>query len=342
LRIPAAFCGITSIRPTAGRTPNYDLNGWPNGQRAIISQVGPMARHVDDLTLALQLLEGGRDPFLDPQPKFLDPSAVAIDRLRFATFVDDGEFRVAPAARRAVGEASRFLTDAGAKLVSCQMPPLHEVMDLFFACLSADCGRAFRRMLRGNKIDSRIRSLLTIAAMPTLLRHTVAFALDTIGQKRSAVLMKRFASGSAEEYWHVVEAMMSWRRDLLLAMDAAADGPIDCIPFPAYPLPALRHGATLSMPIPGVYAPLANVTGFPAGVVPVTRVRSEEESDRRPSRDRVESVARDTERGSVGLPICVQVLARPWHDHVVLATMAAIETKARKQPDYPIRPPLVV
>jgi hypothetical protein len=51
-------------------------------------------------------------------------------------------------------------------------------------------------------------------------------------------------------------------------------------------------------------------------------------------------VARDTERGSAGLPIGVQVLARPWQDHVVLAVMATIEAEARKQPDYPSRPPL--
>ncbi|MEJ2377597.1 MAG: amidase family protein, partial [Pseudolabrys sp.] len=203
-----------------------------------------------------------------------------------------------------------------------------------------DRGQAFRRMMRGNRADPRIRALLTAAAMPTLLRHSIRFALNALGQKRSAALMKRFALGSVDEYWHIVETMMSWRRDFLLAMDAAADGPIDCILCPAYPLPALRHGATLSMPMPGIYAPFANVSGFPAGVVPVTRVRLGEESDRQPSHDRVDRVARDTERGSAGLPIGVQVLARPWHDHVVLAVMAIIEAEARKQADYPSRPPL--
>jgi fatty acid amide hydrolase len=36
----------------------------------------------------------------------------------------------------------------------------------------------------------------------------------------------------------------------------------------------------------------------------------------------------------------VQVIARPWRDHVALAAMAKIEAEARKQPDYPARPPL--
>src|SRR6476661_5198965 len=35
LRIPAAFCGIASIRPTAGRTPDACEHGLPTGQTGI-------------------------------------------------------------------------------------------------------------------------------------------------------------------------------------------------------------------------------------------------------------------------------------------------------------------
>ena len=93
------------------------------------------------------------------------------------------------------------------------------------------------------------------------------------------------------------------------------------------------------MPVPGVYSTLANVTGFPAGIVPITRVRPGEESDRPASRDPIDRAARDSEMGSLGLPIAVQVIARPWLDHVALAAMAAIEAAARQQPDYPAHPP---
>ena len=63
---------------------------------------------------------------------------------------------------------------------------------------------------------------------------------------------------------------------------------------PAYAVPAVRHGATEMMPMPGAYGPIANVSGFPAGVVPVTRVRAGEESDRPASRDLIDRVARET------------------------------------------------
>jgi len=340
LRIPAAFCGITSIRPTAGRLPDHCAHGLAIGQTAIASQVGPMARHVGDLTLGLRVLDRARDPLVDPGPEFGDPSSIDLSRLRFATFSDDGEFPVAPAVRRAVAEAGRILTAAGAKAVGWKPQSLSRATDLLFATLSADAGAAHRRLLRGNRVDRRLRPLLLIAAMPLWLRAIAGVALDGLGQRRLARNLRRFAPGTADAYWLTVETIANFRRELLQSLESADGGPIDIIVCPAYALPPVRHGATEMMPMPGAYIPLANVAGFPAGVVPVTRVGANEESDRPQSRDLIDRVARQTERGSAGLPIAVQVIARPWRDHLALAAMAQIETAARTQPDYPARPPL--
>jgi len=299
-----------------------------------------MARHVQDLALALGILDRARDAAIDPGPELGDPVTVDLGRLRFATFTDDGEFPVAPAARRAVAEAAQMLSAAGAKNVAWRPPSLTRASDLLFACLSADRTAAFKRLLHGNRVDPRVRSLLLTAAMPGWLRRIAAFALGSLGQRRSAVTMRRFASGTADEYWQTIEALAAFRHELLRSLEAADGGPIDLILCPPYAVPAQRHGASLMMPLPGAYTALANVSGFPAGIVPVTRVRPGEESDRPVSRDMVERVARESERGSAGLPIAMQVIARPWRDHVALAAMAKTEAEARKRPDYPARLPL--
>ena len=39
---------------------------------------------------------------------------------------------------------------------------------------------------------------------------------------------------------------------------------------------------------------------------------------------------------ATGLPIGVQVIARPWQDHVALAALHAIEHAARQRPDFPL------
>lgn len=75
------------------------------------------------------------------------------------------------------------------------------------------------------------------------------------------------------------------------------------------------------------YAILYNLLGLPAGVTPVTRVRSGEESERRIGKDSVERAARAVEAGSAGLPVGVQVVAHPWREDIVLALMAALEAQ---------------
>jgi fatty acid amide hydrolase len=83
-----------------------------------------------------------------------------------------------------------------------------------------------------------------------------------------------------------------------------------------------------------------NVIGAPAGVVAATRVRPGEESDRKVSKDMADITAKAVERGSAGLPVGVQVVARHWREDVVLAVMAALEAHFRSMPDHPEFPGL--
>jgi len=96
----------------------------------------------------------------------------------------------------------------------------------------------------------------------------------------------------------------------------------------------------MHLPAAASYCFLANLLGAPAGVVPVTRVRADEQTDRPPSRDVVQRAAQKVEQGSTGLPIGVQVMGRHWREDVVLAVMREVERAARTQPDFPGRPPL--
>lgn len=102
--------------------------------------------------------------------------------------------------------------------------------------------------------------------------------------------------------------------------------------MPPQALPALRHGAFRDLTVTSTTTFFPNLTGLPAGVVPVTQVRAGEETDRSPGVDPIERSARRNERGSAGLPVGVQVLAPWWHEHAVLAAMAAIETRVDALP----------
>ena len=115
-------------------------------------------------------------------------------------------------------------------------------------------------------------------------------------------------------------------------------GPFDVVLCPPCAVPAYTHGAARDLALLGSYNLLANLLGFPAGVVPVTRVRADEQDGRAASRDMVYAAVNKVERNSAGLPIGAQLIARPWREDVALAAMQAIETAATGRDDYPRTP----
>ena len=339
VRVPATFCGIASFKPTTGRTPDLGRYSVPLGQRAIASQVGVLARRVADVALGVEVINGGRDPAVEPPMPLGDPRAVDVSRLRVAYYTDDGTFAVAPAVRRAVREAADVLRSQGAQVAAWSPPDAVHALELYLGILTADGGRGLVEMLGRDKRDPRIAMLLMTGqrSRPTL--SVLGGLLRLLGQRGLAASLGSFGHRDTHHYWGLVEAQLMYQRRFAEALDRAEGGPFDLILGPACALPAFRHGASRELMTAGGYTTLYNLLGYPAGVVPFTRVRPEEETERAPSRDLVVQAAYQVEQGSAGLPIGVQVIARPWRDHVALAAMRAIEDATRARDGYPMLPP---
>ena len=342
IRVPAHFSGLHGLRPTAGRLTGLDTPGgiFPAGQEAIIPQPGPMARTVEDLVLAMEVLtapdRSAADPRVPPVP-WPDPKGVTLDGLRVAVYADDGFFRPTPAVGRAVREASAALRTLGAEVEEWTPPGVADAVRVFIGIASADGGITFRRALGRDKRDRRIAGLLRAAGLPSRARPPAAGLLERAGQRHTARVVRSMGRRSAAGYWRLVEERAGLRARFVEGLDA---GRFDAVVCPPHALPALKHGASEFLLSAAGYSLLYNVLGMPAGTVAATRVRSEEESDRAPSRDLSERAARKTEEGSAGLPVGVQVAARHWREDIVLALMAALEEHFRAQPDYPSRPPV--
>ena len=103
------------------------------------------------------------------------------------------------------------------------------------------------------------------------------------------------------------------------------DEEIDALILPPHGLPAMRHEDSTHLLPAASYCFLVNLLGLPTGVVSATQVRADEQSQRPESRDWVDRLAAGTDEESEGLPIGVQVAARPWREDVVLAVMQSLE-----------------
>jgi fatty acid amide hydrolase len=121
---------------------------------------------------------------------------------------------------------------------------------------------------------------------------------------------------------------------VLDAMDRAG---LDALLCPAFATPALPHGMSKNFTLASSTAITWNAAQFPAGVVPVTRVRAGETA-RRGAKDAMERHAAKVDAQSLGLPVSVQVVGRPWQEPVVLAVMAAVEAGVRGDAEVPRTP----
>ena len=68
IRQPAHLCGVAGIKPTSGRVPRTGHWPGPGGLFESFTQLGPIARRVEDLELVLPIIAGpdGEDPHVVP------------------------------------------------------------------------------------------------------------------------------------------------------------------------------------------------------------------------------------------------------------------------------------
>jgi amidase len=127
LRFPAHCCGVVTVKPQAGRVPrtgHVPRIGHLSDPR---TQVGPVARSVEDAALALSLIAGedGRDPQVAPVP-LGDYRDVALAGLRLAWFTSFEGATPDAATRSAVDAAARALASAGAHVEEALPPRIEE------------------------------------------------------------------------------------------------------------------------------------------------------------------------------------------------------------------------
>ncbi len=131
VREPAHLCGVAGIKPTSGRTPRTGhIVPW-GGVLDGLTQIGPIARYVEDLALALPIICGpdGQDPFAVPV-KVRDPAKVDLGKLRIAWHADNGVVRAAEDIERVVGETAEALGKDGLNLCQDRLSNTRELVDL--------------------------------------------------------------------------------------------------------------------------------------------------------------------------------------------------------------------
>ena len=239
IRYPAHLCGIAGIRPTTGRVPrtghivSFDvgaLDGW--------TQIGPMARYVDDLKLLLPLIAGPdwHDPAIVMAPMG-DPDSVEVKNLSVAFHVDNGIEPATPEVANLVRAVAESLSDLGCTAEETRPPGTEQTLELMFGLYMADgCSWVYRLLEAAGTAEPgpRLKTFLEQAAKPL----------------SSAEMSQLFAR------WN------RYRSEMLSFLEQ-----YDVIVCPPSAHIALPHGTSSDHFRGFSYTMTYNLTGWPGGVV---------------------------------------------------------------------------
>ncbi|MEA2577586.1 MAG: amidase [Chloroflexota bacterium] len=238
IRQPSHVCGIAGLKPTSGRVPR--TGHWPGYQGLFESftQLGPMARRVEDLELLLPILAGpdGEDPHVPPVA-LRDPSVVDIASLRVVAFTNNGIQTPTAETVSAVEAAVEAITGAGAK-VRREVPPG-----------LADAWAAWDGMIRAD-------------GFAWLHRLIAAAGTEGWGSYATRDWITPGAPLPGDELTDLIERADAIRARLLHWVQD-----VDLIVCPVAPHPAIRHGQSSDPRFNDTYSDVHNLTGWPAAVV---------------------------------------------------------------------------
>jgi amidase len=202
VRIPAHFCGVAGLKPSAGRVPRDGHLPPMTGPHAHGASLGPLARCVDDLELMFDVLAAREHDATGAHE--------SLRGTRAAVYFDDGVVPVEDEISAVVASAAEALKDAGL-LVDEERPPSVE---------------------RANEV------WLELFSYPTLdfLRETYRGREEEAGPAARAILRREAARPSVEELLSSWRARDESRSKLLRWMERTP-----LLIAPVGPVAAFRH-----------------------------------------------------------------------------------------------------
>ncbi|ABD27268.1 aspartyl/glutamyl-tRNA(Asn/Gln) amidotransferase subunit A [Novosphingobium aromaticivorans DSM 12444] len=301
IRQPAAFTGISGIKPTYGRCSRWGIVAFASS----LDQAGPMARDVADCAIMLEAM-AGFDPkdstSLDmPVPEWtanLDPDMrgkkVGIPREYRLDGMD-------PDVARSWEDGIAWLKDAGAEIVEISLPHTKYALPTYYIIAPAE---ASSNLARYDGVRYGLRDLPEGAGLQDMYAATRAAGFGPEVKRRILIGTYVLSAGFYDAYYTQAQKV----RTLISHDFTNAFREVDVILAPTAPSSAFALGEKsadpLEMYLNDVFSVPASLAGLPAMSVPAGLDRN-------------------------GLPLGLQVIGRAFDEQGVLNAGLALEQRAR-------------
>jgi aspartyl-tRNA(Asn)/glutamyl-tRNA(Gln) amidotransferase subunit A len=306
IRQPAAFCGITGIKPTYGRCSRWGIVAFASS----LDQAGAFARNTEDAALLLRSMAG-----FDPK----DSTSANIKVPDFAANLDGNikgmrigipkEYRVdgmPDEIEKIWQEGIAWMKDAGAEIVDVSLPHTKYALPTYYIIAPAEASSNLARydgMRYGLRVEGQ--------DLNDTYANTRAEGFGDEVKRRIMIGTYALSSGYYDAYYIKAQKV----RRLISEDFMKAYEKCDALLTPTAPSAAFAIGENEDDPIKmylnDVFTVPASMAGVPGMSVPAGL-------------------------NAEGLPLGLQIIGRPWEEETVLRVGQAIENAAqfKAEPDF--------
>eukprot|EP01102_Stenamoeba_stenopodia_P021690 TRINITY_DN8818_c0_g1_i1.p1 TRINITY_DN8818_c0_g1~~TRINITY_DN8818_c0_g1_i1.p1 ORF type:complete len:634 (+),score=79.47 TRINITY_DN8818_c0_g1_i1:230-2131(+) len=350
IRLPSAYCGGYGMKPTPQRLTllgvspplfHFDMEGnfiFEN----VRPTVGPISNSMEGLHVVMKSWLDKRSPMwkLDssiPKVPWKEATYTSQKKLKIGYFIDSNWLPPSASSSRAVHEAVEALKRAGHEVIPFEAPPIKEAMAVFFGIFFGVGGHlTWNHALRGEEpIDEykgMVSLMATIANYGRWTSHLLEFFYRLIGEKMVAETIPFSRQLSVLEMEQLVFLKMGIEG--MYSAKWKAFG-LDAVICPVTLAPALLvdHAKWENFVWEIPYTMIWNLIHFPAGNVPVTVAKPDEDKGWKhydgTSNDSYAKLMRKSLDNDQGLPVGVQVVALPFKDEKCMRVMKDIAEQIR-------------
>ncbi len=303
IRQPAAFTGITGIKPTYGRCSRWGIVAFASS----LDQAGPMAKDVRDAAIMLQAM-CGHDPKDSTSADLAVPACDAMlpGDLKRKKIGIPREYHMdgMPAEIDALWASGRdMLRDAGAEIVDISLPHTKYALPAYYVIAPAE---ASSNLARYDGVRYGHRAKLSQGdGITEMYEKTRAEGFGEEVKRRVMVGTYVLSAGFYDAYYNRARKVRTLiKKDFEDAFHAGIDAILTpATPSAAFGLGEMVEADPVAMYLNDVFTVTVNLAGLPGVAVP-------------------------TGLNGQGLPLGLQLIGRPWEEGDLLNTAYALERAA--------------
>lgn len=268
IRQPAAFCGITGLKPTYGRVSRWGIIAYASS----LDQAGPMARTAEDCALLMNAI-AGHDPKDSTSvargvPDYTEELGAPLAGLKIGLpteYFGDG---LDPEVEAAVREAVKVYESLGATVREVSLPHTHYAIPAYYVIAPAEASSNLSRY-DGVRFGHRCKAP---GDLIDLYKRSRAEGFGEEVKRRILIGTHTLSEGFFDAYYKKAQQVRRLiRQDFLDAFEE-----VDVLMGPASPTPAFDLGAKkdpVSMYLQDIYTIAVNLAGIPGISVPAGFVK---------------------------------------------------------------------